>query len=253
MPGHAAAPPEAAFLGLLALRWQALGGAGRPLDLCLVRFDAAAFQFSSFAAAGIACPAAIAASVRKRQAEFFFGRLAARLALRRIDAALGDVTVGIGAAREPAWPAGVAGSITHDGRFAAAVALRGVGGVGIDVEAVVAGDALQALTAVAVSPGELDYLRTLAGPLPLATLLTLVFSAKESLYKGAFAAVGRFFDFGAARVSCLDLENRTVALTLQEELPAPFCRGSTWIVDVDFVRDDTVVTSFVWERALAGA
>lgn len=124
----------------------ALRGARRYLlddgtPLYALAFDAARFQPQAFAAAAIACPDSIARSVRKRQAEFLFGRLAARLAL---GAALGPVQaqaeIAIGTAREPCWPAGSLGSISHGDGCAAAVALAAGQhqGIGIDLERLLA-------------------------------------------------------------------------------------------------------------------
>ena len=54
-----------------------------------------------------------------RLAEFRHGRACARLALGRIGAGAHDIPVG--ASREPIWPTGVVGSISHAGTAAAAV------------------------------------------------------------------------------------------------------------------------------------
>jgi enterobactin synthetase component D len=172
---------------------------GQELPIYLLEFDRAGFSPGAFAASGIVCPASVARSVHKRQAEFYFGRLAARMALSQVTGAPDEVA--IGASREPLWPTGIIGSISHNENFAAATALRrGVrSGVGIDIERIVVSEETQdALRTTAIGDDEVAYLRTLTGALPLNVLMTIVFSAKESLYKGAFAAVGRYFDFAAA-------------------------------------------------------
>jgi enterobactin synthetase component D len=171
------------------------------------------------------------------------------LALARLNSAKGSETIAIGKSREPIWPSGIVGSISHNSCLASAVILpqQDASGIGIDIETVIRGEAQDALLGLVVSSAELDYLRTCDSPLPSATLLTLAFSAKESLYKGAFGAIGRFFDFGAARVSCIDIKNGTLSLTLTEDLSPLFHRNSTWIVDFAFLQADTVATSFVWK------
>jgi hypothetical protein len=58
-------------------------------------------------------------SVPKRQAEFVAGRICAREALTGWGH--DNVVVGIGAHREPIWPQGLLGSITHCADYAAAV------------------------------------------------------------------------------------------------------------------------------------
>ena len=76
----------------------------------------------------------VADAVDARRREFALGRSLAHEALRAIGAPAGPIEVG--AHREPLWPAGTVGSITHcDGYVGAAVAARGdVRSVGVDAE-----------------------------------------------------------------------------------------------------------------------
>jgi len=193
----------------------------------MVGFDVAAFQPRAFAVATVICPGDVARSVAKRQAEFFFGRLAAVQAL----AALGcmEANVPVGASREPVWPRGIIGSISHSAGLAAAVAMTDGAwrGVGIDIETVV-DDAVQpALLATAVSQQEVELLR--ATGLPFNTALTTVFSAKESLFKAAFNQVGRYVDFSAARLRSFDPTTGQLVFEIEEDLcdamrPGTLCR-----------------------------
>jgi len=79
--------------------------------------------------------AAVAGAGPERRQDFFAGRWCAHQALAALGADAGPVSVG--ARREPLWPAGVAGSITHaQGWAAAGVAWASeVWGLGIDLEA----------------------------------------------------------------------------------------------------------------------
>ncbi|MGW8340309.1 4'-phosphopantetheinyl transferase family protein [Xanthomonas axonopodis] len=155
--------------------------------------DFASDQFSpdAFARCAIACPPAIVRSVRKRQAEYFFGRLAARHALYQQGLVTHPDTVQIatGDAREPVWPKAAAGSISHSHRLAisAVAPADRWRSIGIDLEHLASPDAQAALRATVVNASELALLKTLhdAGDLALDALLTLVFSAKESLFKAS--------------------------------------------------------------------
>ena len=62
----------------------------------------------------------VAGAVPRRRAEFAAGRRAARRALRGVGGPAAAIPVG--AFGQPLWPAGFDGSLTHDGRFAAALA-----------------------------------------------------------------------------------------------------------------------------------
>ena len=76
----------------------------------------------------------VARAVDRRRAEFTTVRTCARIALGRLG--LPPAPLLTGSKREPLWPAGVVGSITHcDGYRAAAVARASeVAAIGIDAE-----------------------------------------------------------------------------------------------------------------------
>lgn len=223
------------------------GTDGLALPVHLLEFDIERFAPSAFDASGIDCPPSVARSVHKRQAEFFFGRLAARQALSAL--AIAPVAIPIGPSREPQWPRDVIGSISHSQCLAAATAeLRGHRrGIGIDIEHVVTAEAREALLATIVNADEIAYLHKLATDTwPMEMLLTIVFSAKESLFKGLFATVGHYFDFSAARIVALDPEHGRVRFALTETLCAEFSHGQHCDIGFDFIRNDMVLAHFVW-------
>ena len=81
-------------------------------------------------------PAPILGASRKRQVEFLAGRHCAREALRVCAPELAEMPIGSGSHREPIWPPGIVGSITHTAQFASvAVASRShARAIGIDCE-----------------------------------------------------------------------------------------------------------------------
>jgi 4'-phosphopantetheinyl transferase EntD len=235
--------PESIRRAVKRIDWRTLRGARQEAGrICLIEFDAGRFDPAAFRDAGLACPATIARSVATRQAEFFFGRLAARMALAALGVDCPDIP--IGPTREPVWPGSVIGSITHNQDYAAAVALPGRPRVGIDIERVVSPESQQALLATAISPGEQAYLRTLAAGLPFEQLITAVFSAKESFFKAAFPSVGRYFDFSAAELVHFDVQNLRLSLRLTEALSREFFVGKVIELHVEYIRPDTLLTSF---------
>ena len=232
--------------GLRRWREQHVIAGGRSFPLCLVEFDAHGFNVDAFRAGGIALPPQIAGSVRKRQAEFFFGRLAARRAL----SACGIVPceVAIGSSREPVWPGAVIGSISHSGHIAAAIALARstYRGIGIDLEPVLGLDLLATVRATVLDEREYALLCTSAGAYPIDILCTLAFSAKESFFKGCFAAVRRYFDFSAVRLVGIDARARSLQLELLHTLCPELVEGSLFEVRFEFPDPDTVLTLFIW-------
>ncbi len=252
-------PTPGKSLGLgLAARPTSLRGAdlhrttgtdGSSLTVHLLFFDQSCFDPEDFAATGISCPANIARSVRKRQAEFLFGRLAARLTLNDVAPTTSAAEVAIGPTREPIWPPGIIGSISHCDRVAAAIAEpQGTRrGIGIDLERVASAKTCEALLTTVVDDKETALLRQLAGERwPIETLLTLVFSAKESLFKGAFPVVGRYFHFSAAQLVALDQERRLLRFSLTETLCDEFRQAQCVDIGFDFIEPDLPLTHFVW-------
>ncbi|KIU62133.1 4'-phosphopantetheinyl transferase [Cronobacter malonaticus ENBT0334] len=152
--------------------------------------------------------AMLANAVARRQAEHLAGRIAAVAALRAAGAPFSPP--GIGAHREPRWPAGFTGSITHTGHRAWAAVITTPRSIGIDVE-----NLMDAQTARELAPGIIDneeralLART---PLPFACALTLAFSAKESLFKALFPQVGDWFGFDCAKVVALNDQQLTLRL-----------------------------------------
>lgn len=130
----------------------------------------------------------VADAVEARRHEFALGRSLAREALQSLTVDAGPIPVG--PTREPLWPAGVIGSITHcDGYAAAAVApRREVRSLGIDAEP--AEPLPPDVVDLIVSTAELDRLAGL-GP----EAQRVVFSAKESIYKAWFPISGRWLGF----------------------------------------------------------
>lgn len=212
----------------------------------VIAFSAAAFGLSAFERYDVLLPLALQRAVPKRQAEFLMGRLAARHAVERLG--IEALTPHIGTSREPQWQAGITGSITHTGDIAAAVAVLSstVKGIGIDIEKVVDAQAHPALQEFVITPQEQVLLEALREHLSINTLLTAAFSAKESLFKGLFGTVGRYFDFNAARVSKLNVNAGRLTLTLEEILCPALLKGRSFEVYFKMISADTVATSFVW-------
>lgn len=154
---------------------------------------------------------AVAGAVPQRRREFATGRLCARRAL----AGLGRewVAISVGQRREPLWPPGVVGSITHcAGYRACAVAeARSVAALGIDAEP---NDDLPARVTERVARGEeLAMVARLAADIPSICWDRLLFSAKEAVYKAWFPLTGRWLGFGDASIA-FDAEGGTFAARL---------------------------------------
>ncbi|MFO0605155.1 MAG: 4'-phosphopantetheinyl transferase superfamily protein [Polyangiales bacterium] len=173
---------------------------------------------------GVALPEGAQGWARKRRIEALAGRLCAREALRALGSPHADAPIAADASRAPVWPPGVVGSITHTQGFAsAAVAHAGeLRALGIDSEERFTLDRARRLDGHLAHPGEVARL-TREGALDEADAATVVFSAKESVFKCLHPSVRRYFGFHAARV--VDAAGGVLVIRLTEGLTAEFAEG----------------------------
>lgn len=131
-------------------------------------------------------------AVEKRKIEFSTGRFCAKKALELIG--LFDAEILVGSNRQPVWPAGIVGSISHSESITGAVAgyADKVFSVGIDIEKIAAikVDMWDLLYTI---PEQQFLSNVPANNLDLFT--TLIFSLKESFYKFQYPVTGAFLDF----------------------------------------------------------
>jgi len=139
----------------------------------------------------------VARAAPKRIAEFAAGRACARAALAQLG--VSDFPLRVGADREPLWPPGITGSITHAHGFCAAVVARSsaLRSLGIDAER--AGAVRHPLWQHIAGPAEREWLEGLAHEDALA-MGTLVFSAKEAFFKCQHPLTREWVHFGDVRV-----------------------------------------------------
>jgi enterobactin synthetase component D len=205
-------------------------GAVLPLELPCgegfsCRFDISCYQDDLFRQYGVAESAAIVAAGAGRRAEYLAGRFLCRELLRRHGL---PVQVGTGRQREPVWPRGWIGSISHSDCMAVA-ALAPVGAdriLGLDLQPWLSPVQARETENLVALPGELE---ALAGVWSRASLLTLVFSAKESLFKALYPHVGQYFDFDSAVVTHMDGGHGSFVIELRSTLSSTLPAGSRYI------------------------
>jgi 4'-phosphopantetheinyl transferase EntD len=197
--------------------------------------------------------AVVANAVPKRVGEFAAGRLCARRALSELHV----VGIAISAApdRQPIWPAGVVGSITHtEGLYAAVVAERKLlRGIGIDTEPACSVDS--ALWPRILIRAELDWLASLERH-ERAAAATLIFSAKEAAYKCQYPSTGEHLSFSDLNVTVVDwgaergalhvTPTRTITLTrlMTTEIESSGCS----VLPGAYRRNDGFVSAGVFMR-----
>ncbi|WP_433791503.1 4'-phosphopantetheinyl transferase family protein [Actinoplanes sp. CA-252034] len=180
----------------------------------------------------------IANAVESRRREFVTARRCAREALSRLGFAPAPIRPG--PRREPIWPAGVAGSITHCAGYRAAAVARAadVASLGIDAEPHAPLPAR--VLPVAATPADLDHLAELAVQDPSVHWDRLLFSAKEAVYKAWFPVTRRWLGFEDASLT-IDRARGTFAARIHVESPWPALHGR-WLVANGLVAAAVTVT-----------
>ncbi len=162
---------------------------------------------------------------QKRRTEFSLGRSCAHQALAKLGTEPQPILRG--ASREPIWPGGIVGSITHcDGYCAAAVARKtNVSSFGIDAEPIrpVSDDVFRL---IATKPEAAWIGRKEPSARSLIPWELLVFSAKESVFKTWFPIVGTWLGFDQVRIEFDEISNefRAVISGLPVQAPKEFSR-----------------------------
>jgi 4'-phosphopantetheinyl transferase EntD len=208
-------------------------------------FDGAPCGPEQYLQHGIIFPDGLRRAVNQRRAEYLAGRLCALAALRRLGLDVADIPPGPD--RAPQWPPGVTGSITHRGYSSCcALAPSAVcAGVGIDLERCMERDMAAQCAPLIVDPQEQALLRRQEPAFEW--LLTLVFSAKESLFKALYPAIRMYFDFLDARVIGLEPARGLLHLELKRDLGPGMRAGRRYPVRYRASGQD--VLTLVWYRA----
>jgi 4'-phosphopantetheinyl transferase EntD len=153
----------------------------------------------------------IAEAVESRRREFITARRCARAALRSFGHP--DAPILPGPRREPRWPAGMTGSITHCAGYRAAAVARAADVPLLGVDAEPNGPLPEGVAESVTVPGELEMLDRLDRSHPGAHWGRLLFSAKESVYKAWFPVTRRWLGFEEARLT-IDPDAGTFAAKL---------------------------------------
>jgi enterobactin synthetase component D len=186
-----------------------------------------------------------ARAVDKRKAEFLAGRYVAHLALSEF---LEGGTIQAKDDRAPQWPDGVVGSITHGAGIAAAVVAAGRThrGLGLDIEALIAPGKHAGIASQVARAAELTHLARKLPGTAQNVMTTLLFSAKESLFKGLYPLVNSFFGFKdveLSEISPKDEASGVLRLALVRGLAPEFPATATH--DVQYRLEATRVVTYL--------
>jgi enterobactin synthetase component D len=184
-------------------------------------------------------PLQLQKAVLKRRAEYLAGRFLSQIAIRHLCGGQSG-QVGIGAFRQPIWPEGLVGSISHShGRVATIVSDDSGKSIGVDVEEICNEAQAQTIANMVLSSQEKSLLGSIGHSFGILT--TLAFSSKETLFKALFPVVECYFGFESAMICEIDMREGNLLLKLKTDLADGLRCGARFRINF-FVEEDTVVT-----------
>lgn len=189
---------------------------------------------------GLQLPFSLSKACLKRKCEFLAGRYCAQRSLSL--AGLKAVkSIAIGAFREPLWPLGTIGSISHCDFTAVAVCglQSKCHGIGIDIENLISDEVAQQVCAQIVIESEKLFASSVGS---FSHFLTLTFSAKESLYKALFPSAKQILGFDSVKVSGIELSQSYIILTLEQNIGNIFKKGQAFKVHFEWLTPSKIQT-----------
>ena len=214
-----------------------------PTNISVVACDfyLAHFNPMLFHELNISFPNAIQNSVLKRQAEYLAGRFAASCALGDLGVMVNDI--GIGTHRSPVWPNGISASITHtnDKAVCAAADNNDYQYLGIDLENILSKKSIIEIKNIIINNNENNMLKK--SDLSIEEAFTLIFSAKESLFKALYPSVGYYFDFTVVEVIEIKRNENSFKINLLKNLTPELKAGR--VFKGYFCFDETSIFSII--------
>lgn len=177
-----------------------------------------------------------------RKNEFIAGRYCAIKAAENLKHKV--VTLPMGPHREPIWPDALVGSISHTKQTAVAVVAekKRVKGVGIDLENIVVEKKVETIQKMVATDSDLKLIEALPAEAKKLAY-TILFSAKESLYKCLYPICQCYIEFKEATLVSLDFVNYTFELELIAKSSS--LQNLQGIYPGKFLVEDNVVLTYI--------
>lgn len=189
-------------------------------------------------------------AIERRVREFTAGRTCARTALKRLG--FEDPVIPVGKRRQPVWPQGITGSISHaSGYCLAAVSPRTrISGLGIDIEQ--ASALSGSLIDLVCTPDEKQRFACSDGSVGL--LAKIAFSAKEAVFKCLFPVYGEELEFHDVSLDLALHDGRFIAHVSRFSLNADsdlevhgrFTCTSRLVISAAVLQDEAIVHLTGW-------
>jgi len=209
------------------------------------------YQRSLYDKLGIVFPPDFRRAALKRQAEFLAGRYAAKEVMRNSNIDKEVIkTVGIGTHRCPIWPTKFTGSITHNNSKAICAVTDSNPNVqlGIDFEDYISSAVVLEIENNIHSNDEKQLLTSQGISDCIAT--TIIFSAKESLFKALYPRVKKYFGFEEAIVKAANVKDGYLTLVVANDLVKDYFIADQYICY--FCLTEIGVFAFIYNSVSGG-
>lgn len=190
------------------------------------RFDVSCYTPHLFGLLDIELPSEVEGAVPKRQAEFLAGRYIAKLGMLMLSleqkSILKSTQVLIGEHRSPIWPPSCLGSITHSANVAQCLVSvrKEINVLGLDGEDIMPESFAREVALQVCTPEEVACLPTLT--FNYKVKITLLFSAKEAIFKALYPKVKRYFDFDVAKLVAINCLRKELTFELSPDFVDEF-------------------------------
>lgn len=187
----------------------------KKIHYCCLKYSIEQYHEDLFKKNNIAIPDNLSRMTHRRQAECFFGRYCATQSLLSLGSKLTEV--GRTANGTPIWPHGTTGSLSHAYNNVISIATfkQNSNYIGIDIDI----NRPKVITPIInniITQAEIDVIIKRKLPISLAT--TLVFSAKESLYKSLSSIGRRHFRLDLTQLVDINISANQLTLKLTEHV-----------------------------------
>jgi len=206
---------------------------------CSCEYNVDLFIDSAFIKYKIPFSSSLICSAPKRKMDFLAGRYCAMDVLSGMYGQ--KIEIGVNADRSPLWPVDIVGSISHSGKNAVAVCAKKNKylGIGIDCEKLMNLELVYNLRKHILNDSELKVYDS--SLMSFEHFVTLVFSAKESLFKSLYPIENMFMEFYDSRI--LNINGELLILCLNSDMGKNFKKNMTF--EVNYKLDDKLVLTFI--------
>lgn len=206
--------------------------------LSVVNYDSYSYVVEDFYLNKIFLPPQIYTSPKIRQSEFLAGRLAAKSVLELYK--ISDFVIKTGKYREPIWPSGICGSISHTNSIAIASIAKNSrlyrSCLGIDIQPIFT---IKEGFDVFMSKDEYNLL--VESNLDVLEFATILFSGKESFFKATFPHIGFRFDFDVISLHAIDKLKNTFYFRLNKSINNIFLKEKK-IIGKYYKHNENIIT-----------